>query len=455
MAKTCLACGLVAFSLFQAVLAQSPVTTEVLGLQAAYQAALVHDPSYKAAQAKWLAAQEQLPIARARLLPQVAISSSRLRVEQDRKDGNAPEQNQRYPSSSDTLNLRQPLFQARAWLDTNQAAAMVEAAQAQWQAEQQALLVRLVNAYFTLLLEEERTLVLKRQLESADSKLRGAERAFSAGTGIRTDVDELIAQRDLLLAERLKASQARLVAQAELASIVGQEPAQLGRLAGLNETGLSLKDFDPGGLDLWLERARTVSPAMLQAQAQVQALQASARAATADRLPTLDLLLQASRSEGENAFFVTSRTRSQTYGIQLNVPLFQGGGEFARQRQAAAALAEGEANQTRARALVTNNVRRFYFAVKEGVARVEALDKALSSALQVVVANQRSFQAGLRSTLDIVAAEQRASELLLERESARLQTISAWVQLRAEVGEDQETAVQQIAAFLVNVVDKK
>jgi len=449
MVKTLLGCVL------GLMMSGSVLASDVLGLAAAYQAALMHDPVYKAAQAKWLAAQEQLPIARARLRPQVAISSTRLRIDQDRQDGNAAEQNQRYPSSSDTLSLRQPLFQARAWLDADQAAAMVEAAEAQWQAEQQAVLVRVVNAYFTLLIEYERALVLERQLESADSKLRGAERAFSAGTGIRTDIDELIAQRDLLLSERLKASQARLVAQAELASIVGREPAQLGRLAGLNASGLSLKDFDPGALEVWLERVQSVSPAMLQARAQVQALRASAKAAGADRLPTLDLLLQASRSEGENAFFVTSRTRSQAYGVQLNVPLFQGGAEFARQRQSAAALAEGEANQTRARAMAMNNVRRLYFAVKEGVSRVEALDKALASALQVVVANQRSFQAGLRSTLDIIAAEQRASELVLERESARLQTISAWVQLRAEVGEPQDAAVQQIAGLLQSVVDKK
>jgi Outer membrane efflux protein. len=60
---------------------------------------------------------------------------------------------------------------------------------------------------------------------------------------------------------------------------------------------------------------------------------------------------------------------------------------------------------------------------------VAALEKAVESAKQVVIANQKSFTAGLRSTLDILAAEQRAAQTQLDLRQAQLQLLVNHVRL--------------------------
>ena len=76
-----------------------------------------------------------------------------------------------------------------------------------------------------------------------------------------------------------------------------------------------------------------------------------------------------------------------------------------------------------------------FYALKEGIARVAALEKALESANQVVIANQKSFTAGLRSTLDILAAEQRAAQTQLELRQAQLTLLVNHVSLLALVAQ--------------------
>jgi outer membrane protein TolC len=71
----------------------------------------------------------------------------------------------------------------------------------------------------------------------------------------------------------------------------------------------------------------------------------------------------------------------------------------------------------------------------DGARRVQALDKAVSSAEQVVLANRRSFQAGIRSTLDILAADQRVAQVNFERAQARIRLLLNWIRLHSLVNE--------------------
>lgn len=450
---------------------------QTLDLLSAYRAALQHDPELRAAKARLQAQKGLLPIAAGRLRPLVAATSSRLWINQDRQDGNAPEQSQDYPSKTDSLSLRQPLYQGRALAERDQAESLVVAAESRWLHDQQALLVRLTQAYLAVLLEQERVLVIKSQLESATSQLRAARQALSAGTGTRTDIDELQAQLDLLLVQELKAQQGLGLAQADLQSITGLSiqgpvlpksstaippsssnsalsmpmpwPNQRLLLAALDTARFKTEPLKPGLLEDILARVTQINPLLLESQAQVHAASALAKAASADRHPSLDLLLQASKSEGENSFFVTSRTTSQAIGLQLSLPIYQGGAEFARERQALANLVEAEAKSDQIRASVLNNSRKLFFALQEGFARLNALDRAVDSAEKMVFANQRSVQAGVRSSLDVLAAQQRLAEVGLELAETRFQIISNWLQLQAEQGLADEVALRRLANLTV------
>jgi outer membrane protein TolC len=132
---------------------------------------------------------------------------------------------------------------------------------------------------------------------------------------------------------------------------------------------------------------------------------------------------------------VNSITTNRTVGVQLTVPIYQGGAIDSRERQAVAQVREAEAQLELAQHRVRQEVQQAYFAVKESLDRMEALELAVQSAAQVVVANEQSFKAGLRTTLDIVAAQQREAQARLDLQSARLDLVMGRVRLDVSVGE--------------------
>jgi outer membrane protein TolC len=206
--------------------------------------------------------------------------------------------------------------------------------------------------------------------------------------------------------------------------------------------------LNPGELSTWLARALANNNEVRYRVAQRDALQAALMSVQNEDKPALDGVAQISRNSGENAFFVNSRTQSRAVGVQLSVPLYQGGWFSSRQRQAQANLREGQEMLERAELMAQNEVRKAYFVLREGLARVMALEKASASAQLVVLANQKSFQAGVRTTLDILAADQRVVQVSVELAEARAQSLTAWVRLHALVSMVDEASFQTLAAQL-------
>ena len=76
-----------------------------------------------------------------------------------------------------------------------------------------------------------------------------------------------------------------------------------------------------------------------------------------------------------------------------------------------------------------------------------ALEKAVESAKQVVIANQKSFTAGLRSTLDILAAEQRAAQTQLDLRQAQLQLLVNHVRLLGLVAQADTLVFEELSSW--------
>lgn len=416
-----------------------------MDLLQAYQAALQNDRQFRAAQAQQEAGMEAMPQALSRLYPTLGLSSSRLSVSQERKDGDIQYPTQRYPSRSDTLSLRQPLYNPRLWALKDQASASAASASASLQGELQNLAVRVTDAYLNVLLAREREVLIERQIHSAESRLRAAQKSFEAGIGIRTDMDEIQAQLDVLLAQELQVKQNTVVAISELVTLTGVTTTAA---FVLDQKSFQPLKLDPGALDPWLDSTLARNNEVRYRLAQRDALQAALASVHAEDLPMLDGLAQISRNTGENSYFVNSRTDNRMLGVQLTVPLYQGGWFSSRQRQAQANLREGQEMLARAEFMAQNEVRKTYFALRESLARVAALEKAGLSAQQVVRANQKSFQAGLRTTLDILASEQRAVQVAVDLAEARAQSMNAWVRLKALVSEADESSLGILASQL-------
>src|SRR5205807_1139402 len=156
----------------------------------------------------------------------------------------------------------------------------------------------------------------------------------------RTDIEDAQARYDLSVAQELEAKQAIEITRRKLQVIIGQPP---GKLAPMNITRLALTGPAPDDVDSWIAIAEDSSPEIMNGKAQVAAAREEVEKAHAGHYPTLDAVASASRSSSENVTNIQSRYIQKQIGLQLQVPIFNGGYVNSQEREALANLEQAEA----------------------------------------------------------------------------------------------------------------
>lgn len=414
------------------------------GFLESYDRALLNDKQYAVVDAQTQAAREAIPQAKARLLPQVTWTSSRYDVDQSRKDASRNYPDQSYRSESDALQVRQPLYQPRLWASLRQTEFAVQAAEAGLIQEKQSLLIRLAERFFDLALARERIRLARAQQSSADAQYDAAQKALVAGVGTKTDLLEVRAQRDRIEAASLQARQAELTARAQLEAMLGEEPKGAPVFVS---RAFEAKDWSSLTRDEWVAQSLAGSLELSSQQARVQAAQQAVRMSRYEHFPSLDFVGQSVRSSSEETLLINSETKTTSVGVVLSVPIYQGGAVSSRERQSQASLQEAQQRLDFLRNQLKVEVSKAFFSVNEGVRTVEALEKALRSNEEALIANQKSLQAGVRRALDVLAAEQRLIQTQLDLQTARMQTILAWARLQVFSGKADRGLAQKLDSF--------
>ncbi len=420
-----------------------------LDLLQAYEAAKVQDANILAIRAATRAGRERLPQAKAQMLPSVGLSLSANRNQLSSTTPNFLGQEQTtdtsYPSSNQTLTVRQPLFRAQLTAQYRQARALVDDAEASLAQEEQTLVVRVANAYFEALLTYEQLALVLNQQSFNKTQLDAARKIFAAGAGIRTDVDEAQARLDMNLALEIEARQNVTYTLQQLQLLVNQPVDQLDRL---DVDKLELLDLLPARLDGWIERAELNSPQLMSLKAQIEAAREEVAKARAGHYPTLDAVAQWSRSNSETVTNLQSRYTNAAIGLQLNIPIYSGGAVNSLVRQALANQERAEQALEGTRRELGVRVNKEFRGVTESLPKIRALEQAVLSADQLVLSSRRSLQAGSRTVIDVLNAEQQRMVVLRDLTQARYLYLISKVRLLALVGGADLEAVVAINRML-------
>jgi outer membrane protein/protease secretion system outer membrane protein len=420
-----------------------------LDLAEAYRLAHDRDATIRTSRAAAEAGREKLPQARAQLLPNVSASFSRGKnqLEQTQiaggRDVKLPFQ--RYDSSSDTLSVRQPIYRKQLSAQYSAAKAQVADANAQLERDEQNLVMRVTEAYFNVLLADEQVTLIRLQENAYAGQADAASKAFKAGAGTRTDIDEAQSRLDLAVAQELEFRQNADLMRRKLQVLVDQPVTDIARV---DVSRMQLVPPTPAGLDEWTALADSASPEVDAARAQVETARAQVEVARSGHYPTLDAYAQLAHSESDTINVVNTRYYQKSVGLQLAVPLFAGGYVNSQVREALARL-EGTQDQLDAlRRDLAVRVHQEYRGVTEGLAKVKALEAAVKSAEQLIVSSQRSFAAGVRTRLDILNAEQQAGQARRDLAQARFSYLLSRVRLRALAGDLRAENIDEINGWL-------
>lgn len=403
-----------------------------MDLLQAYQAAQRNDTTLGASRANAEAGRERVSQARSALLPNVAINASRSKNEFETNNltTGADLPVQKYLSGTASLTLRQPLYRSALMAQYRQAVALVDDVNASLQRDEQDLAVRLVGAYLEVLSTGDQLTLMVAQRTFYTAQLDSARKSFAAGSGTRTDVDEVQARLDLAQANEIEARQKIDFARRQLQALVG-EP--VGTLAGLNVAKLELLFPQPDAVEGWIERTEQSNPEMRMAKAQLEAAEQAVEQAKAGHYPTLDGVLQWSRGDRDNINQLNSRTLTKSIGVQLSVPLYTGGYVSSSVRQALAERDRAQQSLGSVRVELGVRVHKEFRGITEGILKIRALEQAVRSADQVVLSNQKSFAAGSRTVVDILNAEQQRTVALRDLAQARYVFLLSRVSLLALV----------------------
>ena len=412
-------------------------------LEQVYRDALSYDAALAGARASLEAGREKLPQGRAGLLPSVNLTGNSNWNEADyRTTGRS----QGYNSNGWQVQLTQPLFRWQNWVQYKQGEMQVALSEAQYQLARQDLTLRAAQGYFDVLVAQDVLAAATALHEANTQQLALARKSFEVGTVTITDVHEAQSRADLSSAQTIAAESDLAVKRHALLVLTGKEPDAL---KGLRK-GVALSRPEPADIQSWVASAETGSYAVQAAQIGREISDREVERNRAGHLPTVDLVASHGNTTSANAFAGFAKTDLDTtvVGVQLALPLFQGGAVNSRVREAAALRDKASADLDNARRTAAQNARQAYLGVSSGLAQVKAFEAAQVSSRSALDANKLGYEVGVRINIDVLNAQSQLFDTLQKLSKARYDTLLAQLKLKAAAGTLGDDDIKAINALL-------
>lgn len=404
-----------------------------------YHLAVESDPRFHAAEAGHLAALEAKPRSRAALLPNISLSASSGTYEQTITGSPSEE----YDATSYSLSLKQSLYHHDYFIQLRQANASVAKADAEYAAASQSLVLRVAEAYFNLLATNINLAVAGAEKRAIGQQLHQTQQRFEVGLIAITDVHETQARHDAALAQQIVAANQLDTAREGLRELTGREHTYLAVL-GAN---MPLLTPEPENIDEWVNKALEQNLALLAAQATVRGSEAAFKGRRAGHFPTLDII--ASQNYSDSTQPIVGNESDTTYiGLQLNMPIYQGGGISSASREARHLYNQAQQQLEQQRRATIRQARAAYLAVMAGISQVKALQQSLSSSEIALKATQAGFDVGTRTTVDVLNSQRELYRAQRDYARARYDYLLASLNLKQAAGILAEVDIEQINNWL-------
>ena len=445
MRKTLIAIG---FALFSAILEAAEGQQNLLDI---YQQALSNDPTWASARSANTAAQEKLEQGKALYRPTVSFNSNASHSETDiRYLGSGSVFRNGGRESFDTfgygVNVSQPVYRKQNSVQYQQSKTQVAQADKQLVLAQQNLMLRVAQAYFDVLLAQDKIDLINAQKAAINRQLEQAKANFDVGTATITDVNEAQARYDLTLAQEIAAINDLEVKKHAVQSVIGNLPQTLATARADFRTTLP----EPHDMERWVEIAEQNNLALNIQQQAFELASQQVDLANAGHLPTLDAVgSYADTRAGGSANGFGSDLQNATIGLQLQIPIYQGGAINSKVREAVANKQKAQEDVEIARRQVDLDTRQAYLNLTSGVAQVQAFEQALISSQSQLDSTNLGYEVGVRTSVDVLNAQQQFYSAKRDLLQARYSYLLSILKLKSATGLLNEADLADINQLLV------
>jgi outer membrane protein len=406
-------------------------SAHAVGLRELYLQAMDNDPDFASARFAQIAGQENRNIGRAALLPTLQGTLSATDVSQQLAFANSANGNgsRDYVSKTRSLSLSQPLFNLQKFKDFTLGDVRAELADAQFAEAQQALILRVSQAYFAYLLAQDTLELNTAQKVSLAAQALQAERLYKGGVATVTDMEESKSRYQVAAAQELVELNALQVSQAQLEKMVGKLPVNL-RKSGVYDFDATLPE--PNDIEVWKEASKKQNLKILSAELSVRISELEYDKAYARHYPTVELNASYQNSDQPSEFLVKSETAR--VGIDVNVPIYQGGLVGAESRRLLSLKDKVISDKLSAEKDSEILAVESFLGVVGGLNRIDALKQAIKSSEITLKGMVIGQQNGLRTNTDVLNAQQQLFSARRDLQKERYDYLNNRLKLKASVG---------------------
>ncbi len=421
---------LLRFSVSLTVLACAvPVAADTL--REALSKTYATNPTLNGARAGQRANDENVPLARARGLPDVTLSGAYTEnLKTSSNNFNSPTR-----LGSTQLNVAVPLYTGGAVKNSVRGAeARIKAGLADLRGAESDIFTATVGAYMDVLRDEAIVGLNQKQVKVLRTNLEATKDRFDVGDLTRTD----IAQSEARLAtaeSQLEGGEAQLISSRErYVQLVGTAPGQLQqppRLPNLPDT-----------VEAAVTTALADNPDLLSIKDNADASRFDIKVARAARLPKVQAVGTGSYVNYLNSLgssfpgvTVAQSQTSASAGFQASMPLFAGGEPSAQIRQAQARSGQTQERVIEVERAVIAQTRSAYASWTASNAVIKSSEKAVAANTLSLEGVRAENSVGNRSILDILNAEQELLQAQVQLVSARRNAYVAGFALLAAMGQ--------------------
>jgi outer membrane protein len=357
---------------------------------------------------------------------------------------NAP--NQQFNSSFLGVNLTQPLFRMQNLVQYQQSRTQLTQTDAQFALASQDLILRVAQAYFDVLLAEVNLEVNEAQKKAIAQQLEQAKRNFEVGTATIVDTYEAQARYDLVVSQEISLQNDLAVKRDALERIINKPAPALVQ----PPRGIELKPPQPNNIDAWVEEAYGTSLDVRLADAALTLAKQQVELQQAGHYPTLDAVASYGRSDNSLGALAAQGFRGDisSVGVQLAIPIYQGGAVESRIRQAVSNQEKARQDLETARRIVAQSTRQAFLGLNSGIAQTQALRTAVVSTQSQVDSTKLGQEVGVRTEVDVLNAQQLLFSAKRDLAQALFNTVLNLLKLKAAVGQLTENDVVAVNEWI-------
>ena len=361
------------------------------------------NPTLQSERAYLRSIDENVAIAKSGYRPTVSLKGAYSDGENNIKKGVGSDGG--YNTLSGSANVSQPVFSGFSTVNSVKAAdRTVRAAQNSLSNVEQNILLQAATAYLDVMQNQAIVDLQKNNEKLLKTKLDETLERFKVGEVTRTDVSQARARHSQAIADRIASEGTLQSSIAYYIELIGSEPKKLVEPVKMNE-------FLPKSYDEALKIAQDNSFIIKQAKNLYAAKGYEVYANTGALFPTLSLDGTIGRNKSEQGSIDTT-TENAEWGINLSVPLYDGGADRARIRQSKYQKWQAQEDVLEAKRAVKSSVQSTWETMKSNESQLKAIEAQIKANEIALEGVQKEEALGNRTILDVLDAYQ---ELLNSR----------------------------------------